>query len=108
MKIDIENLVEDELIDLNHKIVSRIKLMREIKTHKKMLQFIVGETVSFHPSGHGHLYGTLVRFNRKSVTIITEEGARWNVPPQLVMKAEHECETREVKNVVELFPHNNA
>jgi len=32
--------------------------------------------------------GVLVRYNRKTVTIITDDGQRWNVSPSLLSTAE--------------------
>ncbi|MBF0104951.1 MAG: hypothetical protein HQM16_06450 [Deltaproteobacteria bacterium] len=43
--------------------------------------FKIGDRVTFYPSGHEPQTGTLTRFNRKSVTVITDNGGHWNVAP---------------------------
>ncbi|MBI4237711.1 MAG: hypothetical protein HY696_04750 [Deltaproteobacteria bacterium] len=88
MKLNIDHLTESELIELNHKIVERLRLMRQIRSHKEMFKFKIGDRVSFHPSGHEPQAGTLTRFNRKSVTVITDNGGHWNVAPTLIELAE--------------------
>ena len=39
MTINIDNLKEPELIDLNNRIVARLKFLREMRAHKSMLEF---------------------------------------------------------------------
>ena len=62
--------------------------MRQIRSHKEMFRFKIGDRVTFHPSGHEPQIGTLTRFNRKSVTVITDNGGHWNVEPTLIELAE--------------------
>lgn len=88
MVLPIDHLTESELIELNHKIVERLRLMRQIHAHKEMFQFKIGDRVTFHPSGHERLTGTLTRFNRKSVTVIADNGGHWNVAPSLISLAQ--------------------
>ncbi len=88
MKLNIDPLTEPELIELNHKIVERLRLMRQIRSHKEMFRFKIGDRVRFHPSGHEPQTGTLTRFNQKSVTVITDNGGHWNVAPTLIELAE--------------------
>lgn len=86
MPIDIDNLSEAELVDLNHRVVSRLKLLHEMKLHSRMLDFSIGEKVSFQPEGHEVLFGIITKYNRKTVTIITESGQQWNVAPVFLRK----------------------
>jgi hypothetical protein len=88
MKIDIDKLTEQELIELNHKIVERIKFLQSMRVHSNMMEFSIGEKVSFSPSRSVKLYGTISKYNKKTVTIFTDEGEKWNVPPSLLNKVE--------------------
>lgn len=88
MKLTIDHLTEPELIELSHKIVERLRLMHQIRSHKEMFKFKIGDRVRFHPSGHEPQTGTLTRFNRKSVTVITDNGGHWNVAPTLIELAQ--------------------
>lgn len=86
MKIDIDSLSYDELVGLNHKIVERLKFLDSVNTHKEMMQFSPGDQVCFEPPGRGKQFGTLVKYNKKTVSIITESGQKWNVSPHLLNK----------------------
>ena len=86
MKIDIDSLSYDELVALNHKIVERLKFLDQMYAHKEMLQFSPGDQVSFEPPGRNEQFGTLVKYNKKTVTVITESGQNWNVSPHLLRK----------------------
>jgi hypothetical protein len=65
MKIDIDKLTEEELTDLNHRIVERLKFLESYHTHKEMMGFSPGDQVSFEPPGQKKRTGTLVKFNKK-------------------------------------------
>ena len=86
MTIDIDKLTEDELIELNHRVVERLKFLESFHAHNEMMQFTPGEQVSFKPSGKERLIGTLVKFNKKTVTVISESGQKWNISPHLLSK----------------------
>lgn len=88
MKIDIDKLSEAELIDLNHRIVERLRFLSQMRAHSQMLKFNIGERVTFHPDGHPLLVGIVTRYNQKTVTVITDGGQHWNVPPRLLRKAD--------------------
>ena len=85
--IDIDRLTEAELIDLNHHIVERLRLLQHMRAHVNMLEFRIGERVTFTPDERGPVQGMLVRYNRKSVTVVTDDGHRWNVSPSLLSRA---------------------
>jgi hypothetical protein len=87
LKIDIDKLSEEELIDLNHRIVERLRFLNQMRAHSQMLDFKIGDRVTFQPEGRPPLVGMLTRYNKKTVTVITENGQHWNVPPALLRKA---------------------
>ena len=89
MKINIDDLAEEELIELNHRIIERLKFLESFHTHKEMMQFNPGEKVSFDPPGKERQIGTLVKFNKKTVTVITESGQKWNISPHLLSKVKN-------------------
>jgi hypothetical protein len=88
IKINIDELTEAELIDLNHRIVERLRFLNQMRAHGQMLEFKIGDRVTFQPGGHPPVVGMLTRYNRKTVTIITDDGQHWNVTPSLLRKAE--------------------
>lgn len=86
MKIDIDRLSEADLVDLNHRIVERLRLLQQMRSHVQMMEFKVGERVQFQPDGHPLVTGVLTRYNRKTVTVIAETGQQWNVAPQFLQR----------------------
>ncbi len=86
MRINIDGLTEEELIDLNHRVVERLKFLAAMRAHAAMLEFSIGEKVCFSPPGRGERTGVLVRYNKKTVTVVTEDGQRWNVSPHLLSR----------------------
>ena len=87
MTIDIDKLKESELIDLNHRVVARLKFLQQMRAHAHMLDFSIGERVSFQPDGQPVLTGIIAKYNRKTVTVITENGQQWTVAPVFLRKA---------------------
>ncbi len=87
-KINIDELTEAELIDLNHRIVERLRFLSQMRAHERMLDFKIGDCVTFQPEGRPPVTGMLVRYNKKTVTVITEDGQHWNVPPGLLRRQE--------------------
>lgn len=104
MPIDIDRLTEAELIDLNNRIVARLRFLRQLETRVTMLEFRIRERVRFHPEGHPPVTGMVTRYNRKTVNIVTDDGQRWNVSPQLLERADVDTHTvtPEAGNVVAL------
>jgi hypothetical protein len=86
MKIDIDRLTEEELVDLNNRVVERLRFLHQMRAHGQMLQFKIGDRVSFQPEGRPVVVGMLTRYNRRTVTVITDGGQRWNVSPTLLRR----------------------
>lgn len=104
MPIDIDQLSESELIDLNHRIVARLRFLHEVGAHTSMLEFRIGERVRFHPDGRPPVAGVITRYNKKTVSILTDEGQRWNVAPQLLEHARPKTGTPEASGKIIALP----
>jgi hypothetical protein len=102
MKIDITQLSEQDLIALNRQIVERLRFIQQTRAHAKMLEFRVGDRVCFEPDGRPTLLGVLVRYNKKTVTVVTEGGEQWNVAPSLLRRVVDITPSNEGANVVHL------
>ena len=85
---DIDSLSEEELIELNHKIVARLRFLSQMRSHSTMLDFRIGERVKFRPDGRPEVTGILTQYNKKTVTVITDSGEHWRVAPGLLSKVE--------------------
>ena len=87
MRVNIDSLTQQELVDLNRRIVERLRMLHQMHAHVRMLEFTIGERVSFQTDQNRSVEGTLVRYNKKSVTIVTDDGDRWTVSPGFLRKA---------------------
>ena len=83
MNINIDNMTEDELLALNSRVIARLKLIQQHNTLNSMIKFEVGQRVSFDPDGRMRT-GVLIKFNPKTVVVLTDDGQRWKVSPQLI------------------------
>ena len=86
MDINIDQLTEAELIALNRKIVERLRFLQQMRAHAHMLEFTIGDRVTFQPDGRPPITGMLTRYNKKTVTVITDDGQHWNVAPSFLRK----------------------
>jgi hypothetical protein len=75
MRIDIDGFTEAELIDLNHRIVERLKFLNHMRAHAQMLEFRIGDRVSFQLEGRPVQVGMLTRYNKKTVTVLPKAGS---------------------------------
>ena len=80
----IKRLEEDDLLFLNQLIVDRLKLISQAKSTCLMAAFTVGDLVSFQTSDGQEIQGRVLRLNKKTVSVDTGDGQRWNVPPGLL------------------------
>lgn len=97
--INIDHLTEDELVDLNHRIVERLRFFRQARAHQAMLQFKIGERVCFRTDSGELVTGTLTQYNRKTVSIVTDAGHRWNVSPALLQRLQEHGAAAQAPNL---------
>ena len=101
MRIDINQLSESELVDLNRKIVERLRMIRQVQAHTQMLEFTLGERVWFRTDAR-EVEGMLVRYNKKSVTVLTDNSERWTVSPGLLRRSAVRDSNQKARNVIEM------
>lgn len=99
MKINIDKLTEPELVDLNHRVVERLRFLNQMRAHLEMLEFRIGDRVAFQSDRTQRVEGTLVRYNKKTVTVIADDGRRWSVSPGLLHSVSKPRAKADVKNV---------
>ena len=105
MRIDIDKLTEAELIDLNHRVVERLRFLNQMRAHAEMLEFRIGDRVAFRSQQGELVVGMLTRYNKKTVTVITDVGQQWNVSPQFLRRADSSSSAAgDAGNVVRLKP----
>lgn len=99
MMIDIDRLSEPELIDLNRRIVERLRFLSQMRAHRDMLEFRIGDRVGFQTDRSHIIHGVITRYNKKTVTVIADDGRRWNVSPGLLHAVPVASEHAGPKNV---------
>ncbi|MBZ5763839.1 MULTISPECIES: hypothetical protein [Rhizobium] len=82
--IDIDTLDETELLALNERIVERLHLLHRQKTDQALQQIKIGSAVMFETHDGITITGIVIRRNRKTVTIHSDDEKHWNVSPTLV------------------------
>ncbi len=80
----LDRLTEEELIQLNHIVVERLRLIRQIHSHGKMMNFRLGQRVRFTSTSGQVIRGFVKSHNRKSVTVLSETHGTWRVAPDLL------------------------
>jgi len=86
MRPDLTELSEDELIELNRRIIERLHLLRSAKNLARLAQFSVGMIVEFDTDDGRTISGTVARLNQRTATVVTTSG-RWRVSPGLLRPA---------------------
>jgi hypothetical protein len=77
----LDEFTEEELVHLNRLVVERLRLIQQVKAHRAMTQFRVGQRVQFTAPSGKLVIGTLTKYNRKSVGVVTDQGESWTVAP---------------------------
>jgi hypothetical protein len=79
------------------------RFLNQMRAHHEMLEFKIGDRVVFQPPGQGPVEGMLTRYNKKTVTVITNDGRQWNVSPTFLSKAGPSRETKLIDTNVVLL-----
>jgi len=80
----IKSLGEDDLRYMNRLIIERLKLLHQHRSTTQMQRFNVGEKVRFTDPDGTVKTATIIRLNKKTVSLVTTGGEQWNVAPGLL------------------------
>jgi hypothetical protein len=80
----IKRLNEEDLLFLNRLIVERLKLISQARATMLMTSFTKGDRLGFQLPDGRMLKGTVLRLNKKTVSVATDDGQQWNVAPGLL------------------------
>ena len=84
--IDLSRLSIPELIELNHQVMARIENLHQAESYKTMAKLKVGDKVRFTPANGQTINGTILRLNKKTVSLCTDDHQYWKVSPTLLTK----------------------
>ncbi|MCC5873229.1 MAG: hypothetical protein JJU22_12585 [Gammaproteobacteria bacterium] len=80
----IKRLGEEDLRFLNRLIVERLKLIAQARATTLMTNFSRGDRVGFNGPDGQMLEGVVLRLNKKTISIATDDDGQWNVAPALL------------------------
>ncbi len=83
----VQRMSEDELLFLNRLIVQRLKFLGQARSMVMMARFSVGDRVGFQTRSGQRKLGLVVRLNKKTASVVTDDGQQWNVHPGLLTSA---------------------
>ncbi|MFA7236600.1 MAG: hypothetical protein WC058_07035 [Phycisphaeraceae bacterium] len=84
----VRRMNEDELRRLNHLIVERLKLIAQARSTAMLARFGPGDHVCFPDQTGQPKTGRILRLNRKTATILTDDHQQWNVSPALLTRTD--------------------
>jgi hypothetical protein len=84
MSIDIDTLSREALVELNDRVIERLKYLDTVHAQQAMMTLNIGSQVSFDSPRHGRVFGTVIKFNRKTVVVLTEDRVQWRIPPDIL------------------------
>ena len=83
----LRHLGEEDLLYLNRMVVERLNLLAQAKSTVQLAQFTEGDRVHFTTSDGVTKFGLIVRLNKKTASLSTDDGQNWKVSPHLLTKA---------------------
>lgn len=82
----LRHMSAEDLIYLNRMVVERLNLLHQAKSTMQLARFAEGDRVNFTAQDGTIKHGTIMRLNKKTVSMFTDDGHRWNVAPAYLRK----------------------
>lgn len=98
IKIDFSKYSDAELIDLNQQIFDLIKARHALKNSQALARFDLGDRVQFKTSDGKTIKGTIIRVNKKTVSLHSDDHMNWKVSPSFLCKVVERKENSVGKN----------
>lgn len=77
----IRHMGEDELRFLNRLIIERLKLVSQAKSTTLLAKLAIGDQVTFVTPAGERKSGVILRLNKKTASVRTDDGHDWKVHP---------------------------
>ncbi len=71
---------EEQLRELNRRVVERLKFFHKARSLKSLAKFNVGDKIYFIHDGIRKT-GIIIRLNQKSASVHLDDGSHWTVEP---------------------------
>ena len=82
----LRQMSEEDLRYLNHMVVEQLRHLAQAKNNHQMSQFRPGDKVNFTAKDGDIKQGTVMRLNKKTVTVWTIDHQEWKVSPLYLRK----------------------
>lgn len=77
---------EQDLLFLNRIVVERLNLLAQARSTVQLAQFAAGDRVEF-TANHGSIKrATVLRLNKKTTSLLTDDAQNWTVSPAMLRK----------------------
>jgi len=83
----LRHMSEADLRYLNRMVVERLNLLMQARSTVQLAQFAQGDRVCFTASDGTDKHGMILRLNKKTVSLRTDDDQLWKVSPGLLRKA---------------------
>lgn len=83
----LRHMGEEDLLFLNRMVVERLNLLAQAKSTVQLAQFAEGDRVEFTTQDGAVKHGVVVRLNKKTASLSTDDAQNWKVSPALLRKA---------------------
>lgn len=83
----LRHMSEADLVSLNHMVVERLNLLAQARSTVQLARFAQGDRICFTARDGTEKHGTVLRLNKKTVSVCTDDNQRWNVSPELLRKS---------------------
>lgn len=82
----LRHMGEEDLLYLNRMVVERLNLLAQAKSTVELAQFAEGDRIEFTATDGTIKRGIVLRLNKKTASVRTDEGQNWKVSPGLLRK----------------------
>jgi len=83
----VAELSEDDLRFVNRLVVDRLKLLAQARSTALLADFHVGQRVCFTTPEGRTVAARVECLNKKTASVVTDDGDRWNVAPAFLTPA---------------------
>ena len=90
----LRHMGQEDLLYLNQMVVERLNLLAQARSTIELAQFAQGDRVEFTTSDGRIQRGIIVRLNKKTASVRTDEGQNWKVSPGLLRKTPADTDSR--------------
>lgn len=83
----LRHMSEEDLLYLNRIVIERLQLLSQAKSTAALAQFAEGDRIEFTAQDGTLKRGRVLRLNRKTASIYTDDGQHWKVAPAWLRRA---------------------